>query len=311
MLEILVLGSGGGPRTDFQQQWKVTQLQGPVALGRTESHPGWQCLSQTGSSTQLSPGTSPQVSLPSHGSEHALAAPGLGLPVTLALITHPGLDGEGRTSHRHAKPDPLGSGRGGGLVFQELGARRGAGKGRLPGLRRWGAEGKARGARAGSRAAPASLPLHRPHRVADERPPLHSAELLRGGATQALPAPARRQHSRHQRDGGPGVATPAAGLHLRGAPLRSAPRPPPGSRDAAGAAKPPAHVFYSAAASAIQSIQCPPAGLPPAGNGPCSSPTPALQEAPQRRAGAGAAGQRRNVRLDPGGRAPTRGGTPR
>lgn len=203
----------------------------------------------------------PQVGLPSPSPEHPRSAPGLRLPSHPVTHYTFWLGGEGRTPHRDAKRNPPRGGRAGGA--QELGARR------SPARAGGGGPGKARRARKGSRAAPASLPLHRPHRVADERPPLHGAELLGGGATQALPAPARRQHSRHRRDGGPGAAAPAAGLHLRGAPLLAP--PPPRSRNAAGTAQSPARVVYLPAASAIQRIQRPPARTR---IGPYSSPTP-------------------------------------
>lgn len=114
------------------------------------------------------------------------------------------------------------------------------------------------------------LPLHRLHRVADERPPLHGAELLGGGATQALPAPARRQHNRHRRAGGPGVAAPAAGLHLRGALLRSSLSQRPSNTNAAGTALPPARFICPRRPQSKESNARP----PPAGTGPCSSPTP-------------------------------------
>lgn len=96
-------------------------------------------------------------------------------------------------------------------------------------------------------ATPASLPLHGPHRVADERPPLHGAELLGGGTAQALTAPARRQHRRHRLHRGPGLA--AAGFHRRSSPLR----PPPRQREL-GRHGATARVVYLSATPAIQRI---------------------------------------------------------
>lgn len=42
------------------------------------------------------------------------------------------------------------------------------------------------------------LPFQRAHRVANERPPQQSAELLRRAAAHALPASSGRQHCRHR-----------------------------------------------------------------------------------------------------------------
>lgn len=136
-----------------------------------------------------------------------------------------------------------------------------------PQAARPGAKEKARRTRAGKRAAPASLPLHRPHCVADERPPLHGAELLGGGATQALPAPARRQHGRHCCSGGPGAAAPAAGFHLHSAPRLLCFSP-------LKQQEPRARPLYLRETSAIRRIQLLLARLTPAGTGPYSSPTP-------------------------------------
>lgn len=243
------------------------------------------CPGETAQSSPEHPGSAPCPRLPSH-------------PVICDTL---GPGEEGSRSLRMAKLNPPGAPRAWAAASGFLGT---GGPARAGG-RASSAGAKACRARTGSRAAPASLPLHRPHRVADERPPLHGAELLRSGATQALPTPARRQHGRHRPHGGPSIAAAAAGLHLRGAPrlLR---------RNAAGTAQPPARVFLFAHdvrnpknPAPTRSLAC-----PQRGRGPYSSPTPRYARP---RGGVRARARPRSALLDPrgGGKgAPTHSGQP-